>query len=307
MTDNTKGLLYAAITASLWGTLAIVLKIALNYFDPYTVVWWRFAMAFTFLLVFFSIRKPQYLKILKKPPLKLLLAGALLGVNYIGFMQGVHYTGPAVTQVMIQVGPLTLALTGFLFFKEKLTPLRGTGFLIAVAGFSFFYYQQLQRLGGEPQLLNMGVIWILLGAWAWTTYAVLNKMLVRTIPSAQINLLLYGVPALLFIPFADFSRLLAVSSWEEVFLLLFMGGNTLVAYGSLSQALKYTEANKVSMIITVNPIITFLIMELLTGLQVSWFDVPPVNFLSYLGALLVLSGALLAIGVFKASHFAKKN
>jgi len=305
MTDNTKGLLYATATASLWGTLAIVLKISLNYFDPYTVVWWRFAMAFTFLLVFFSVKKPGYLKIMRKPPLKLILAGALLGINYIGFMHGVHYTGPAVTQVMIQVGPLTLALTGFLFFKEKLTILRGVGFLIALSGFSFFYYQQLQRLGSEPQLLNLGVLWILVGAWAWTGYAVLNKILVRTIPSVQINLILYGVPALLYIPLADFPRLLAVNSWEEIVLLLFMGGNTLAAYGALSLALKYTEANKVSMIITINPIITFFIFELLILAEVSWFDVPPVTLLSYLGALLVLAGALLAIGVIRGSGAAK--
>ncbi|PWD97531.1 DMT family transporter [Marinilabilia rubra] len=305
MTDNTKGLLYATATASLWGTLAIVLKISLSYFDPYTVVWWRFAMAFTFLLVFFSIKKPGYLKIVRRPPLKLILAGVLLGINYIGFMQGVHYTGPAVTQVMIQVGPLTLALTGILFFKEKISRLRGTGFFIALSGFSFFYFQQLQRLGGEPELLNLGVLWIMAGAWAWTGYAVLNKILVRSIPSAQINLILYGVPALLYVPLADFSRLLTVNTWEEIVLLLFMGGNTLAAYGALSLALKYTEANKVSMIITVNPIITFLIMELLIWTEVSWFEVPPVNLLSYLGALLVLIGALLAIGVIRGSKGAK--
>lgn len=307
MTDNTKGLLYATTTASLWGMLAIVLKISLNYFDAYTVVWWRFAMAFTFLLLFFSFKKPGYLKILRKPPLKLLLAGALLGINYIGFMQGVHYTGPAVTQVIIQVGPLSLALTGILFFKERISRLRGAGFLIALSGFAFFYYQQLQRLGSEPQLLNLGVFWILVGAWAWTGYAVLNKIFVRTTPSAQINLILYGVPALLYVPLADFSRLMAVNSWEEIALLLFMGGNTLAAYGALSLALKYTEANKVSMIITVNPVITFLIMELLIWADVSWFDVPPVNLLSYLGAFLVLVGALMAIGVLRSSKAKRKN
>lgn len=305
MTDNAKGLLYATTTASLWGMLAIVLKISLNYFDAYTVVWWRFAMAFTFLLLLLGLKKPGYLKILRKPPLKLLLAGALLGINYIGFMQGVYYTGPAVTQVMIQVGPLTLALTGILFFKERISGLRGAGFMIALSGFAFFYYQQLQRLGGEPQLLNLGVFWILVGAWAWSGYAVLNKILVRTVPSAQINLILYGVPALLYVPLADFSRLMEVNSWEEIVLLLFMGGNTLAAYGALSMALKYTEANKVSMIITVNPVITFFIMEVLIWAEVSWFDVPPVNLLSYLGGLLVLVGALLAIGVVKGSLFKK--
>jgi drug/metabolite transporter (DMT)-like permease len=298
MTDSSKGLLYAATTASLWGALAIVLKISLNYFDPYTVVWWRFTMAFSVLAVWFLFRRPGHLRILKKPPLKLLLAGFLLGINYIGFMQGVHYTGPAVTQVMIQVGPITLAFTGFLFFKEKLSWMRGVGFLLAIIGFGFFYYQQLQRLLGTTDLLNQGVLWILLGAWAWTGYAVLNKILVKSIPSSQINLVLYGVPALLFIPLADFSSLGSVESGWAVLILLFMGGNTLAAYGALSLALKYAEANKISIIITANPVFTFIILEILLWAEVSWFDVPPVSILSYLGAVMVLVGAVLAIGVF---------
>jgi drug/metabolite transporter (DMT)-like permease len=255
-------------------------------------------MAFFSLVIYFAIRRPRYLNILKHPPLKLLLAGFLLGINYIGFMQGIHHTGPAVTQVMIQIGPVSLALVGFLFFKESLSRLRAFGFVLAILGFSFFYYQQLQRLVGNTDLLNRGVIWILIGAWAWTGYGVLNKILVRTIPSSQINLLLYGVPAVLFIPFANFGSLLNISSVWEVILLLFLGGNTLVAYGSLSLALKYAEANKVSMIVTVNPIITFILMELLLWADVDWFHVPTVNVLSYVGAIIVLGGAVLAIGVF---------
>jgi hypothetical protein len=77
-----------------------------------------------------------------------------------------------------------------------------------------------------------------------------------------------------------------------------MGGNTLAAYDALSLALKYTEANKISIIIIANPVITFIILEILLWADVSWFDVPPVNILSYIGAVMVLIGAVMAIGVF---------
>lgn len=300
MQSSTKGLLYATVTASLWGILAIALKVALNYFDPYTVVWWRFAMAFTVLLVYFAVKRPAYLRIIKRPPWKLLLAGLLLGTNYIGFMQGVYHAGPVVTQVMIQAGPLTLALVGIVFFKERVSRLRLFGFLLAIVGFAFFYYQQLQRFLSEADSLRVGVLWILLAAWSWTGYAVLNKILVKRIPTLQINLVLYGVPALLFIPLANFEVLVsAFSSPWLILLLLFMGGNTVVAYGALSLALKYAEANKISMIITVNPVITFLLLEALLWLNVSWLDVPAMSWPAYLGAFIVLTGALLAIGVVK--------
>ncbi len=297
MHQSVKGLLYAGVTASLWGVLAIVLKIALNYFDPYTVVWWRFAMAFSVLFLFYAIKRPSYLLILKRPPWKLLLAGLLLGTNYIGFMQGVNHAGPSVTQVLIQVGPLTLASVGFIFFHERITRLQALGFVLAIIGFSFFYYQQLIQMFGNADALNAGVLWTLLAALAWAGFAVINKVLVKRIPSSQINLVLYGVPALLFIPLADFHSILAAfSSPLLIFLLLFAGGNTLVAYGSLALALKYAEANKISIIITLNPIITFVLLEILLWMNVEWLDTQSVGLVSYLGALVVLVGAVLALG-----------
>ena len=74
-----------------------------------------------------------------------------------------------------------------------------------------------------------------------------------------------------------------------------MGANTLVAYGALSLALKYVEANKISLIITMNPILTLALLEVLLWLDVGWFEIRPVGGLAYLGAALVMIGAVLAI------------
>ncbi len=42
--DNRKGVLYAIITASLWGFMAIVLKVITYDLSPVTVVWFRFCL-----------------------------------------------------------------------------------------------------------------------------------------------------------------------------------------------------------------------------------------------------------------------
>jgi LPXTG-motif cell wall-anchored protein len=75
--------------------------------------------------------------------------------------------------------------------------------------------------------------------------------------------------------------------------MIFLGVNTFIAYTCLANALKYTEANKVSMIIILNPMITFATMGILTYLDVSWIAGEKFTILSIVGALLVLSGALL--------------
>jgi drug/metabolite transporter (DMT)-like permease len=298
MTHSTKGILLAATTAIMWGVLAIALKIALNYIDSYTIVWWRFTASFLTLAVFMGIRNPRSLNILKRPPWLLLLAGLLLGINFIGFQQGVFYSGPAVTQIIIQAGPVLLALTGFLFFKEVVTTVRITGFILAAIGFFFFYQAQLESLPSKTDL-QTGVLWTLIGALTWTGYAIINKVMVRKTPPMQVNLILYGLPMLLYIPLADFGALFQFHSVAIWLLFLFLAFNTLLAYGSLSMALKYTEANKISIIVTLNPIITFILLEILLWGNVHWFDSPAMAPLAYVGAIIVLAGAVLAVGARK--------
>jgi len=296
MSESTRGLLLACSAAFMWGLLAIALKVALNFVDSYTIVWWRFAASFLFLVVYFLIKSPRSLMILRKPPWLLLLAGLLLGINFIGFMQGINYAGPAVSQVVIQTGAITLALVGFMFFKEPITPIRTAGFMLALLGFAFFYYHQLTGVSTGFKELRTGIIWTLIGALTWTGYAVINKIMVRRIAPSQVNLILYGLPMLMFLPFADFKLLFSAHSVGVWMLLIFLAVNTIIAYGAISMALKYTEANRISIIITLNPIITFILLELLLWMDVHWFASPSMPPLSYIGAIMVLGGAVLAIG-----------
>jgi len=82
---------------------------------------------------------------------------------------------------------------------------------------------------------------------------------------------------------------------EGALILTYLGLNTVLAYGSLSQAIKLTEATRVSVIITLNPIITFVTMAILTRLQVSWIGPENFSIFSIFGALSVLGGAVLVI------------
>jgi drug/metabolite transporter (DMT)-like permease len=298
--SNSKGILLASITAVLWGVLAVALKIALNYFDSYTIIWVRFLIAFVVMVVYLLVSDYRRLKIIYRPPLILVAGSILLGVNYIGFMEGIHFAGPGITQIFIQTGPIVFGLLGFIIFHERLTLVRAIGFALAGLGFVFFYYQQLNNVLTEsPADINKGIIWVLIGALAWVGFVVSNKLLVKTHRPLDLNLIYYGIPVIGFAFFADYSSLLQSYPWWLWLLMLFLGLNTVVSYGALSLALKYIESNKISIIITVNPIITFLLLELLLYFNVKWFPIDAFSSLAYLGAFLVLVGAVLAIGVFR--------
>jgi drug/metabolite transporter (DMT)-like permease len=83
--------------------------------------------------------------------------------------------------------------------------------------------------------------------------------------------------------------------WGWWLLFIFLGLNTLFAYIYIAAALKYTDASKVSIIIILNPLITFITMGILTALKVSWIADEKFTPLSIAGALIVLAGAVLVV------------
>ncbi len=292
-----KGIILATTTAVLWGLLAIALKLALNYFDSYTIVWFRFFVATLVLTSYYSFKQPAMLKVYKRPPLMMVAGAILLAGNYIGYVQGIHYAGPAVTQIIIQTGPVLLGIIGFIIFKEKINLTRAIGFAIATIGFIFFYYHQINDILSDKEALNRGVLWTLGAACSWAGYAFFNKKLVLKYHPQQINLIIFGIPVLLFLPLVNLELFTQSYAWWVWVLMIALGLNTVVAYGTLSAAFKYTEANKISIVIIMNPVITFMALELLVMMDMNWFTIDKVSPLAYAGALLVIVGTILAIGL----------
>lgn len=292
MQNHSKGIIYASITAFFWGFLAIALKVAVREVDPVTIVWFRFVLAFFILAGWQTYRNPSSFKLLARPPWLLIVAALGLTWNYMSFMLGIQYTTPSNAQLFIQTGPLLLAIAGFVLFKEKIRLNQTIGFSVAIFGFIFFYRDQLSAFFDMQEKYKLGIFFILTSALAWATYAITQKKLVTKYPVESLNLFLFGLPAILYIPFVKFEPLLHLH-WSWWLLLLFLGANTYIAYTCLAIALKYTEANKVSIIIMINPMMTFITMGILTQLNVSWIDHERFSGITLIGAALVFIGAFL--------------
>lgn len=295
------GVLFASITAFFWGFLAIALKMASGIMDPMTIVWFRFVVAFSVLFIWFAINKPQYLKILYNPPLYIVIAALGIGINYIAFLYGLKLTTPSTAQVIIQIGPILLGFVSLVVFKETISKRQGIGFMIAGIGLFLFYRENLSKIAANEEMFNMGVLWVVVAAMAWVVYAIFQKKLVKSYPPQQLNLFLFGLPILLFLPFIKPDNFIGLSLNNWI-LLVYLGLNTLIAYGSLALAFKYIEANKVSMIVTLNPIITFIAMGLLTYFEIAWIEPEIISTKGIIAALLVIIGAILAVSFAKSSE-----
>ncbi len=294
MSLSTKGILYAIITALLWGGLAIVLKVSLKGMDPVDVTWFRFFMAFVTLATYYTWKKPYYLRILKRPPWLLVVATLCLAVNYYSFIEGVNLTTPSVAQLFIQIGPVLLAISGFLIFHEKANWRQITGLILVLLGLLIFYNDQLQGIIIGRSEWKTGVIWVFVAAITWAVYSILLKVLILKHPPMQLNLVLFGLPALLYLPFVHFEHFIGIG-WMGWAILLFLGLNTLFAYGLLSLAMQYTEANKISVILVLNPLLTFAIMAIVNTTDAQWIKHENYTLVTVLGAFVVLTGAVLTI------------
>jgi len=294
MNNTNKGILLALTTAFFWGVLAIALKVAVNVVDPYTIVWFRFAFAAVALFILLFIFDKKQLRVLIKPPFWLIVASIALSINYIGFMLGVKYTSPSNAQVVIQIGQVLFALSGIIIFKEKIRKRQIIGFVIVILGFILFYIQQLKSLFFNTEDFNIGVLLTVLASVTWAIYAIIQKKLIHKYPPQTQNLLIFTLPIFFYLPFANFSNLgsISIGYWG---LLIFLGANTLIAYGCMTASLKYLEANKVSAILITNPILTFIIMAILTILNVSWIDGERFTFLTWVGAITFIVGAFLVV------------
>ena len=58
----------------------------------------------------------------------------------------------------------------------------------------------------------------------------------------------------------------------------------------------YIEANKIGMIIILNPILTLFLINILDAFGTTWFKPEPLGYIGYLGALLIIVGAFLVVG-----------
>lgn len=288
------GIIYACITALCWGFLAIFIKVSLNDVSPVIGVWFRFSVAFSMQLAYFVIMDRSKLMIFLKPPVLLIIAALSLTLNYLSYAIGINLTSPGNAQVFIQIGPISLAIIGILAFKERLSFRQFLGFILAGTGLALFYRDQLKNLLGNEDIYVTGVIWVIFSAFAWTTYAVLQKKLVEKFHAQQLNLVIFGLPAFILLPFVDFSGFqnYTPTLWA---LLISLGINTIVAYGCLAEAFKYVEANKISVIITLNPIITFIAMSILDSMQVTWIKSEMITIFGIAGAALVISGAVMVV------------
>ncbi len=293
------GILLALTTAMCWGALPIAMKQVLTDMEPYTVVWFRFLMASIGLLLILAPRgQLPRLRLFAGWRWLLLLVIATAGLlgNFIFFSSSLQYLSPTASQVIGQLSPVGMMLASVLILKERMriTQVIGAGML--VFGLLMFFNTSLIEIFTRLTDYTLGVILGVCAAMVWVSYGVAQKVLLRRLASQQILFLLYVLCTMALTGVTKPSAVMNLSGWQ-IACLLFCGVNTLVGYGALAEAMARWQAAQVSAIVTLTPLFTLFFSDLLALVWPDYFAPPVLNAIGYLGAFVVVAGAMFsAIG-----------
>ncbi|MFN6462017.1 MAG: DMT family transporter [Nostoc sp. DedVER02] len=295
------GLALSLLTVLLWGILPIALAITLQVLDVYTVIWFRFLVSFLLLALYLGIHgKLPKLEQLHSASWKLLaIATLFLGINYFFFMQGLALTSPANAEVLIQLSSLLLGFGGLVIFKERYHLYQWIGVSVMICGYVLFFREQLTNLITAHGTYILGSILIALGATAWAIYALAQKQLLQSLSSPSIMLIIYGGCALLFTPLARVKSLFLLDPFH-LGMLVFCALNTLIAYGAFAESLEHWEASRVSAVLALAPIVTLILVAVVSVIAPTWIPAEHFSFIAILGAGLVVTGSV-AIALGKAN------
>ena len=288
-----RGIFFSIVTALLWGVLPIFLKITLQDFHAGTISWFRFLFALLILAAIMQYKAYKPLNIFRKLPWMGVLGGACLSANYYWVTLGVDLSGPSNMAVLIQTASIFLVLAGVYVFHERLAFSQTLGMVIAGSGLFIFFNDQQSHIQ-EVRDYYYADFLIVLAGLVWVGYMVAQKFLSRKYGAQSLNLLVYAVATLTLIggvEWTDFTRA-GLTAWLSM---IFCGINTLLAYGALAEAVKYIPLALISLIISLNPLITLLGMNILPEMGFAGLQADPVGSMGYMGGIIAVGGVVLVV------------
>lgn len=287
------GLGFSLITALMWGGLPISLKAIVGDMDSATITWYRFSLSAFIALLWYGHRSgPALKRLLSRPlwPMTLLAVSGLL-LNYLLYLVGLDYTTAAAAQILIQIAPLLLLLGSVFLFKEKFSPLQWLGVGTFSSGLLLFFHHRMTALASTGDSYVLGLALIALAAISWAVYGLAQKQLLKSVSTNDLLLLIYLSGTLCFLPAASPASIVNLDGLGLV-MLLFASLNTIIAYGCFGLAMTHWEASRVSASITTAPLFTLLFVFIINTFYPDFIETEPLDWLSRLGALLVVTGSI---------------
>ncbi len=143
------------------------------------------------------------------------------------FVMSIHmsaeFISSGTTSILVNLNPIVVLLYGALFLKEKITPMKVTGFLLGLLGGLLFLFNSLTLMPGAA----WGILLAVIGLFSWAAYTITLHYL----EGADMYIVMtvkHGVSSIMVVPFiylmiADGTQLVLIVDAWSILGLLFAG------------------------------------------------------------------------------------
>lgn len=280
---NTRAAIAIGITVLCWASAFVSIRDAGRHLDPGPLTLGRAGVAAVVLLAIWAIRREGLPKRAAWPGI--LTAGVLwFGLYMVALNWGEQLVDAGTAALIVNIGPILIALLGGWFLKEGFPPRLYLGMVVSFAGVAVVSLS----MSRDSTASLLGVLLCLVSAVTYAISVVVQKPTLKHCTSLQFTAFGNAIAAVLCLPFAPllFEELEAApaSATLHVFYLGLIP--TALAFITWGYALRFTTAGKLGATTYVVPAIVVLMSWLLLDEIPTW--------LSLAGGALALVGVAIS-------------
>ncbi|MCK4361238.1 MAG: DMT family transporter [Bacteroidales bacterium] len=287
---------YVVLSMFIWGLSYVWIKVVLQYYNPITMVFLRFAISFILLFIIIKLFKKSE-KIHPKD-YWLFIVSALFNPFFYFLCEsyGLKYVSSTISAVIIATIPVFTPIIAYYSLKEKLSFLNIFGLLISFLGIIIMLVNKDLSLNASPK----GILFLFLAVITAIIFSVMLKKLTVNYSPLTIITYLNALGAIYFLPLFlifDFNHFISIKPNFELILSLLQLAvfASSLAYVFYTIAIKNLGVSKANMYANLIPVFTaitsyFVLSELF-------------NLNKIIGMIIVISGVSLSqINKFKKNY-----
>ena len=278
------GYALAACAAILLSTIGFLGKIAFSFgADPLALVTLRAFVATGIVAVVIALTNVERFKI-KRRDIPFFVGFGIFGVaaNYLGYFYALRLTTVATTITLLYTYPAMVVVAAFFIFHEPITGRKMAALVLTFTGVLVTAFGLSSSITWDVR----GLIFGLLGGVGTTVYMLAAK-------KGQVR---YGALTVLFYSFlfgaltlggfylVQYGPKVDVTPQIAVMIVLIASGPTLIGYGLYTLSLRFIEAGKSSITLTIEPASAIILAYLIVGETVTQIQ--------RLGTALIVSGVI---------------
>ncbi len=248
-----------------FGSLPPFSKLALKFFPPMSVVFFRvFSTAILFSLIFFLFKKES---IKENVHYGWFILFGLFGVagNQLFYLKGVSITTAVNAGILVTTIPIFTLIVALLLKKEEINFIKILGVIVAFSGVAFLIdfgrFQLNENLFGD--------LFIIANSCFYAVYLVISKKMLRIYSSFTVITYVFIFSSFLVAPFTipsladiDFSN---IPLHGYLSLLMVLVGGTFIPYLTVTFALQNTNSTSVAIYSYLQPIIATILSVIIVG------------------------------------------